>query len=540
MASNSNSILSNINTPIFSEGVKIIEIFYQLLNADEEIGDLLKTINHITLNVENVRRLRRLNASLLSTRELAWIDALIGDTTDAIGGLATLVEGARVDKETKERISWWNKGCWVAYFGPKVKDKYLKLTMCHQSLLSVFPFLFNNRSGLASVPEESKGDDQQPCDLNMMKWLGWQDQRQQRKSSTNLRTPPLPQRPISASSTLTDMTLASAVSLNSSVSTEPTSSEASSPEIGISYHPAASSQPYFPTSATISPQTHRLSSNSYNEKDFSRSRKSLLSCECPDLVTDSLDLTYAVIHNQFEDNYDPPSALPEDAPDTGNDDAVPSTKTWNNYDGADGLQVYVPLDGSEVLSDLVHQFQKSSFGAQTASSSHKIATERESDGRVNLTEVIRHKRAFSMPHKVNAADNLADTVHKGIPAPSPPFSSYLPPFDFERPVGLIPSSAIGQSSEIRSLDESKDVLDESSLENKKPPIDRAHSDTYTPRYPGGGGQELSQSGRVNRASGGGRSLSAGQRGARRGSRSWLVFHSSRSDLLRQGDGWGEG
>lgn len=526
---------------MFSEGAKIIEIFYQLYVADERIGDLLKTIRHITLNVENVRVLRRLNASRLSTRELAWIDALIGDTADAIGGLATLVERARVDKETRKSISWWNKGCWVAYFGPKVKEKYLKLTMCHQSLLSVFPFLFNKRSGLGSVLEETKGDDQQPCDPTMMKWLGWQDQRQRRKSSTNLKTPPLPQRPLSASSSLTDMTLASAVSSNSSASTGPTSPEASSPEIGIFYHPAVYSQSYSPTSATVSPQTHGVSSGSYNEKYFSRSRKSLLSCESPDLVTDSLDLTYPVFHDQLEDNYDPPSALPEDTTDGRNNDILSSTKPWNIDDGANGangLQVYVPLDGSEVLSDLVHLAQKSPFGAQTATSSQAIAIERQSDGHVDPDEAIRLKWAFTMPHKINGLDNLADTVHRVTPGPSLTFSSYLPPFDFERPIGLNPSPATGQSSELRSFDDSKDGA-EPSLENKKPPIDRAHSDTYTPRYPGHSRQELSQSDRVHGASGGGRSLSAGQRGARRGSRSWLAFHSSRSDL-RQGDGWGEG
>ena len=538
MASNSGSVLSKINTPLFSEGAKIIEIFYELYVADERIGDVLGTIRHITLNVENVRGLRRLNAGRLSTRDLAWIDALIGDTADAIGELAALVERARVDKETKEKISWWNKGCWVAYFGPKVREKYQKLTMCHQSLLAVFPFLFNNHSGLASVLEETKGDNQQPCDPTMMKWLGWQDQQQRRRSNTSFKTPTLSQRPMSARSSLTDMTHVSAVSSNSSASTGPTELEASSPEIGISYYPAAYSQSYSPTSASVSPQTRGISCGSYNEKYSSRSRESPHLCGSPDLVTDSMDSTYPVFDNNSEANHDPPSALPKDANDGRNDDLTPSTKPLKIDDGADGLQVYAPpLDGSEVLRDSVHQLQISSFDAQTTKSSPKIAIGQRNDKNGDPAKAISLGGAFGMPKKVNEADSPTETVHKATPGRYLPSSSYFPPFDFERSIELTPSSVTGQSSELRALDGPEDGA-EPSLEDKKPPIDRSHSDTYTPRYTIRSRPELSQSGRVHAPSEGGRSLSAGQRGARRGSRSWLAFHSSRSDL-RQGGGWGE-
>ena len=526
MATNSDSRLSQINTPLFSEGAKIIAIFYQLYAADERIGDLLKTIRHITLNVENVRGLRRLNASHLSTRDLAWIDALISDTADSLGGLATLVERARVDKETRESISWWNRGRWVAYFGPKVKEKYLKLTMCHQSLLSVFPFLFNNHSGLAPVLEETKGDDQQPCDPTMVKWLGWQDQRQRRKSVIDLKAPTLHQRPLSASSSLTDMTIASAVSSNSSASTESTTSEASSPEIRMSYYPAASSQSDSPTNANVNPQTHEVSSGSYNEKHFSGSRNSLHSCLSPDLVT---DLTYPVFHTKFEDNYDRPTALPEDATDGGNDNIAQNTRPWNMYDGADGLQVYVPLDGSESLCDLVNRLP---FDAQDVTSSQTTAIEQRSEECFERAEAFRPRRAPAMPQKINGADNPADTEHKITPGPSLPFSSYFAPFDFETPTSLVPLSVTGESSELRFLDGSEDGAG-SSPGDKKPPIDRKHSDTYTLKYPVRSRPGLSQSGRVDAA------VRGGQRGVRRGSRSWLAFHSSRSDL-RQGDGWGEG
>ncbi|KAM0799928.1 hypothetical protein BDR22DRAFT_973332 [Usnea florida] len=535
MATNSESHLSQITTPLFGEGAKIIAIFHQLYAADERIGDLLKTIRHITLNVENVRGLRRLNASHLSTHNLAWIDALISDAADALGGLATLVERARVDKETRESISWWNRGRWVAYFAPKVKEKYLKLTMCHQSLLSVFPFLFSNPSGLAPVHEETKGDDQQPCDPTMVKWLGWQDQRQRRRSDMNLRTPTLPQRPMSTSSSLTDMTIASAVSSNSSASTESTASEISSPEVRISCYPAESSQSNSPASVNVNLQSYEVSPSSYSEKHSSGSRDSLRSCLGPDLVA---DLTYPVFHTKFEDNYDSLSALPEDATGGRNDNVAPSTKPWDMCDGADGLQVYVPLDGSETLRDLIHQLQVSPFESQDVTASRTTAIEQRSEGFFEPAGAFRPGRAPALPQEINGAGNPADTEHKMTPGPSLPFSNIFAPFDFERPISLTPLTVIGESSELRSLDNSEDGAGPSPGD-KKPPVGRAHSDTYTSEYPLQSRPGLSQSGRVHAATGGGTSPSSGQRGARRGSRSWLAFHSSRPDL-RQGDGWGEG
>ena len=172
----------------------------------------------------------------------------------------------------------------------RYEEKCLKLTTYHQSLLSVSPIFFNNHGGLASVLEETKGDDQQPCDPTIMKRLGWQDQQQRRKVTANLKRATLSQRPMSASSSLTNMTFASAVSSSNSALTGPTSSKASSPwgsDIRISYYPTTYSQSYSPTSASISPETQEVSSGSYNKKYCSHSRKSLQSYTSPDVVTDS-------------------------------------------------------------------------------------------------------------------------------------------------------------------------------------------------------------------------------------------------------------
>ncbi len=544
MASDLDSVLSSINTPFFSEGVRIVQIFYQLYVADERTGDLLKTIRHITLNVENVRRLRRLNADHLSTGDLAWIDALIVDAEDAMGGLATLVERARVDKETKENISWWNKGCWVAYYGPKVKEKYLKLTMCHQSLLSVFPFLFNKNGGLASVLEETKEDDQRPYDPTMMKWLGWQDQRQRRKSTVSLRRATPSQRPMSVSSGSTDVASASAVSSNGSASTGPKNSEASSPrgsEIRMPYYPATSSKSSSPTSAIVSPEYDDKSSGIDSESPFSGSQKSLQSCGSPDFVRDCLGLTYPFFHNSFEDNYEPQSALPEGGieQDGTSNDLAQIFRVSNVYDGADGSQVYVPPNGSGALPDWIHQLQISPPDSQIAEPSKTTSIKQSSNSRVDADQAVRRGGAFAMPSKTRGGDGPMETEQKATPGRPLQFSSYLPAFEFERPISRNTSPSIAsQLSEIQSLNPSEDG-DELSLEGKKPLIDRVHSDTYAPGYSVRNRPGVCPSDRVLAGSGGGRPQSAGQRGAGRGSRSWLTFHSSRSDLSR-GDGWGEG
>ena len=198
----------------------------------------------------------------------------------------------------------------------------------------------------------------------------------------------------------------------------------------------------------------------------------------------------------------------------------------------------MPPDESGVLPDWVHQLQISPSDSQTARSSQTTAIERSSNSHVDSVEANRRERAFAIPQDFNGADIPTDTAQNATPGHSLPVSSYFPPFDFERPISQNPSSVTGHSPKLRSLDESQDGA-EPSLEGKKSPIDRAHSDTYMPKYSVRSRPGPSPSGRVPAALGGGRSLSAGQRGARRGSRSWLAFHSSRSDLSR-GDDWGDG
>lgn len=251
-------------------------------------------------------------------------------------------------------------------------------------------------------------------------------------------------------------------------------------------------------------------------------------------------MTHPVFHNKFEDDYDPPSALPDDdtKQDGMNDDTAPIIKFSNVYDGADGLQVYMPPNGSGGLPDWFHQLRISPPDNQTAIYTRPTSFERSSDSKIDSAEAIRRGRAFAMPSKANKREHPTDTEQKATPEPPLHFPSYLPPFEFERPRSQDTLSVAEQLSGLQSFNSSEDGA-ESSLEGKKPLIDRAYSDTYAPRQSIRGRPGLNPSGRVPAASGGGRSQSAGQRGAGRGTRSWLTFHSSRSDLSR-GDGWGEG
>lgn len=226
---NPGSISSKISTPFFNEGLTFLETFMQLCYVDEETDDFLKTTRHVTLNLENVRRLRRSTAGHLSTCDLTWIDTIIKDTEDALGSLAKLVERARVEKETKDRIGLWNRVWWVFKYSPMGKDKIMKLTLCHHSLLSIFPFLFKNSGQLSSVAEEAGTGDVSPNRPEIERWLDWQGQQQRRRSNMNLRGASSIQRPTSVSSGSTNATATSVMSSTGQATTMSTSPESSSP-----------------------------------------------------------------------------------------------------------------------------------------------------------------------------------------------------------------------------------------------------------------------------------------------------------------------
>lgn len=170
------AVSSSINATI-----KILEITYQLKAVDEQTADLLSTTRHVDSMVQEAHRLRRLKAGLLNNSERTWIDAVISDTENALRGVAKLVEPCRVDKATKHGIRFGHRVMWVFRDNPSVRDKHQKLQVCHQSLTVVFTCLYSKDAVvLAPAPEERIIEEPPPYDPQLKELLDWQNRRKGR------------------------------------------------------------------------------------------------------------------------------------------------------------------------------------------------------------------------------------------------------------------------------------------------------------------------------------------------------------------------
>ena len=172
------AVFSSINTTI-----KILEITYQLKAVDQQTADLLSTTRHVDTMLQNARRLRRLKAGLLNASERAMIDTVIGDTEEALRAVARLVEPCRVDKATKKTIRFGHRVLWLIRDNPNVTDKHRMLQICYQSLTTVFNCLFSKDPVvIAPIPEVRSEEQPPPYDPQLKELLNWQDRRKGRKN----------------------------------------------------------------------------------------------------------------------------------------------------------------------------------------------------------------------------------------------------------------------------------------------------------------------------------------------------------------------
>jgi hypothetical protein len=142
--------------------IKIFEFSYALQAANDQIADLLSTTLHVSRNVSEARRLRRLKENLLDVAERAWIDAVIVDNESALREIAILIEPSRVDMTTKKRIDLKHRATWVFRDGPKVRDKHSRLNIAHQTLGTVLAALYNRDSMLLKPSTVHASKDQPP------------------------------------------------------------------------------------------------------------------------------------------------------------------------------------------------------------------------------------------------------------------------------------------------------------------------------------------------------------------------------------------
>ena len=170
--------------------IRIFEVTYQLQAVGEQTADLLETTQHVQLNIREARRLRRLKDSLLNAGERGWMDKVIEDTENAVRAVAQLIEPSRVDMQTERRIDFLTKAVWVFRDSPKVRDKFARLSVCHQSLNTVVACLYSRDVVVvAPVMEESRKDLPPPYDPQVGELFSWRrNNRRRKKDSASSKT----------------------------------------------------------------------------------------------------------------------------------------------------------------------------------------------------------------------------------------------------------------------------------------------------------------------------------------------------------------
>ena len=179
------AITSGITTVI-----KVFEVTYQLKAVGEQTADLLDTTQHVDLNIREARRLRRLKDNLLNAGERAWMDKVVDDTEKAVRAVAQLIEPSRVDMQTERRIELTTKAVWVFRDSPKVRDKFARLSVCHQSLNTVIACLYSRDVVVVAPVMDGDGKDSpHPYDPLVGELFSWRrNNRRRKKDSVTSRT----------------------------------------------------------------------------------------------------------------------------------------------------------------------------------------------------------------------------------------------------------------------------------------------------------------------------------------------------------------
>ena len=167
--------------------VRLFEVTYQLKAVDEQTANLLSMARHVDTNLNEARRLRT-KVALLDAGESAWIDGIIEDTEKALRAVAQLIEPARVDKNVKEGINFKQRIMWVFRDNPKVRDKHAGLALCHQSLMTVIACLYSK--SVVIIEETTKPENEEkppPYDPQTADLFNWRNRRRRQRSGMDLR-----------------------------------------------------------------------------------------------------------------------------------------------------------------------------------------------------------------------------------------------------------------------------------------------------------------------------------------------------------------
>ncbi|KAI9867735.1 MAG: hypothetical protein M1813_008535 [Trichoglossum hirsutum] len=117
--------------------IKIIEFSYKLHNTSHETSDYLNLATLIQTDLNEAIRLRNAHAQALDTPSLSRIDTVIRSTKTALSSVAALVEDFRLEIKEKGKVGMGNKLSWAFKDSREMQTKYVYLSGCQQSLLSV-------------------------------------------------------------------------------------------------------------------------------------------------------------------------------------------------------------------------------------------------------------------------------------------------------------------------------------------------------------------------------------------------------------------
>ena len=162
------TISASAVSSIFTATLRISQVVYELKAVGEQTRDLLDSTNHVEASLEVVRTLRRQKSSHLDPTEKRWIDDVLINTEKTLGNVATLIEPARVDMQTKfGRVGFVNRGLFVFRDSPKVGTNLSRLNLAGQSLNTAMNILCTREGRAITGPGEKntlpRTDDAQPA-----------------------------------------------------------------------------------------------------------------------------------------------------------------------------------------------------------------------------------------------------------------------------------------------------------------------------------------------------------------------------------------
>ena len=115
--------------------VKIAEKAYEIRAVDEQAKGLLKTVDQVSHQLRDAKKLRSRKSALFTIVEQRMFDQTFGYTEEAIANVAALVEPARVDLEvTGGRVRFKTRVMFVLRDSPRILVCLTQLGIASQSL----------------------------------------------------------------------------------------------------------------------------------------------------------------------------------------------------------------------------------------------------------------------------------------------------------------------------------------------------------------------------------------------------------------------